>query len=307
LITVLAGGTGSAKLVRGLAAVTDDLTIISNVGDNIWLHGLYVCPDIDTVIYALAGILDARRGWGIRGDTFNFLKEIRRHGSPAWFSLGDRDMAVHVLRTRMLREGKTLSEITDIIRKQLGISTRIIPSTDDPLATSIVTDEGKMHLQEFWVKNRARPKIERLYYEGSSSAVPNEKALAAIRRSKAVIIATANPVSSIGPILAVKGFREALAAQRHKVIAVSPIIGQNAISGPAVKYMKACGIENSPEGVARYYGSSLGKMVIAESDHRMAEDIEKLGIRVFETDIMMKGRQSEKRLARYLVSGLREK
>jgi LPPG:FO 2-phospho-L-lactate transferase len=207
----------------------------------------------------------------------------------------------------MLREGKTLSEITDIIRKQLGISAKIIPSTDDPLATSIVTDEGKMHLQEFWVKNMARPKIERLYYEGSNSAVPNEKALAAIRRSKAVIIATANPVSSIGPILAVKGFREALAAQRHKVIAVSPIIGQNAISGPAVKYMKACGIENSPEGVARYYGSSLGKMVIAESDHRMAEDIEKLGIRVFETDIMMKGRQSEKRLARYLVSGLREK
>ena len=304
MITVLAGGTGSAKLVRGLAAVADDLTVISNVGDNIWLHGLYVCPDIDTIVYALAGILDVKRGWGIQADSFNFLRELRRHGAPAWFSLGDRDLAVHILRTQMLKEGKTLSEITEIMRKRLDISARIIPSTDDPLATSIVTDEGTMHLQEFWVKNKARPKIKRVYYEGSSSAIANERALAAIKRAKSVIIAPANPVSSIGPILAIHGFRDALDANKDNVIAVSPIVGSSAVSGPAVKYMKASRIENTPEGVAKFYGSSVGNMVIAESDHKMAAAIEKLDMNVFETDIIMKDKQAEIRLARYLVTRL---
>jgi LPPG:FO 2-phospho-L-lactate transferase len=207
----------------------------------------------------------------------------------------------------MLRQGTTLSEITSILSRQLGISARIIPSTDDPVTTSIVTEEGMMHLQEYWVKNKARPKIKRLLYEGSGSAMPNEKALAAIKRSEAIIIAPANPVSSIGPILAVRGFREALSAVRDRVISVSPIIGETAVSGPAVKYMKARGIKNTPDGVARYYGDSVGNMVIAESDHRLAAEIEKLGMKVFETNILMKDAKSERRLARYLVSRLREK
>jgi LPPG:FO 2-phospho-L-lactate transferase len=207
----------------------------------------------------------------------------------------------------MLKEGKTLSEITDIVRRRLKISAKIIPSTDDPLATCITTDGGMMHLQEYWVKNKARQRIKNVYYEGSSLAVPNEKALTAIRKSKTVIIAPANPISSIGPILAIKGFREALAANRDKVIAISPIVGASAVSGPAVKYMKASGIKNTPEGVARYYGSSVGNMVIAGSDHKMAEGIAKLGMKVFEADIIMKDMQAEKRLARYLVSRLREK
>lgn len=305
MITILAGGTGSAKLVRGLAAITDDLTVISNVGDNIWLHGLYVCPDIDTILYALAGILDTQRGWGIQNDTFNFLDQFRRHGEPTWFSLGDRDLATHVIRTHMIKRGDSLTQITETMRKKFRISARIIPSTDDQVTTTVLTNKGKMHLQEFWVKNGGRPQVRGVSFEGSAEAVPNHKALAAIRKSNTVIIAPGNPVSSIGPILAVKETRQALAEKKEKVIAVSPLIGESAVSGPALKYMKALGLENSPYGVAKYFGDAVGNFVIARSDHGLAAKIRDLGMAVFETDIIMKNKQAEIRLARYLVSGLK--
>lgn len=307
MITILAGGTGSAKLVRGFAALTDDLTVISNVGDNIWLLGLYVCPDIDTILYALSGILDRRRGWGIKNDTFNFLDQLGRHGVPNWFSLGDRDLATHVLRTERIKHGDTLSQITDSMRKSLGISARIIPATDDQVTTTILTNKGRMHLQEFWVRNGGRPQVEEVRFEGSESALPNEDALLAIRRSKLVIIAPANTVSSIGPMLALKGIRQALSEARERVVAVSPVIGSRAVSGPAVKYMKALGLENSPYGVAKYLGQAVGNFVIAKSDHGLAARIRDLGMAVLETDIMMKNIQAEIRLARYLVSRLRER
>jgi len=302
LITILAGGTGSAKLVRGFAAIAKDLTIISNVGDNIWLHGLYICPDIDTILYALSSLLDKKRGWGIRNDTFNFLSQLRRFDAPSWFSLGDRDLATHVLRTQMLRQGDTLSEITESMCKRLRINARIIPSTDDPVATTIQNRNGNMHIQEFWVKNKARPSVNRITFEGANSAIPNKDALSAIRRATMVIIAPANPVSSIGPILAINGFRDALEEKRDKVIAVSPIIGERAVSGPAVKYMKASGIKNSAAGVARYYGKAVGNFVIAKSDHNIVSEIESMGMNVFETDIVMKNKQAEIRLARYIAS-----
>ena len=305
MITILAGGTGSAKLVRGIAALTDDLTVISNVGDNIWLHGLYVCPDIDTILYALSGILDRRRGWGIRDDTFNFLDQVGRYGVPTWFSLGDRDLATHILRSERIKQGDTLSRITDSMRKSLGVSARIIPATDDQVTTTILTSKGRMHLQEFWVKNRGRPPVKDVNFEGADSALPNEDALLAIRRSKMVVIAPANPVSSIGPILAIKGIRQALAEVGEKVFAVSPIVRQSAVSGPAVKYMKALGFENSPYGVAKYLGKAVGNFVIAKSDHGLAAKIRDLGMAVLETDIMMKNEQAEIRLARYLVSRLK--
>ena len=307
MITIVAGGTGSAKLVRGLAALTNDLTVISNVGDNIWLHGLYVCPDIDTILYALSGILDKRRGWGIQNDTFNFLDQVGRHGEQTWFSLGDRDLATHVLRTQRIKQGDTLSSITDSMRKNLGISARIIPATDDQVTTSILSNKTRMHLQEFWVKYKGRPKVDDVTFEGSESALPNKDALLAIRRSKMVIISPANPVSSIGPTLAVKGIRQALSEVKERVTAVSPIVGQSAVSGPAVKYMKALGLENSPYGVAKYFAGAVGNFVIARSDHGLGAKIQNLGMEVLETDIMMKNKQAEIRLARYLVSGLKEK
>ncbi|MGI0037719.1 MAG: 2-phospho-L-lactate transferase [Nitrososphaera sp.] len=305
MITILAGGTGSAKLVRGVAELTDDLTVISNVGDNIWLYGLYVCPDIDTILYALSGIVDKKRGWGIQNDTFNSLDQLSRHGAPIWFSLGDRDLATHVLRTQRIKQGDTLSKITDSMRRSLGISPRIIPATDDQVTTTILTNKGRMHIQEFWVKNRGQPQVRGVAFEGSDSALPNEDALKAIKRSKMVIIAPANPVSSIGPMLAVRGIRQALVEKREKVVAVSPIIGESAVSGPALKYMKALGLENSPYGVAKYFGEAVGNFVIAKSDHGLAAKIRRLGMAVLETDIMMKNTQAEIRLARYLVSRLK--
>lgn len=307
MIAVLAGGTGSAKLVRGLAAITDDLVVISNVGDNLWLYGLYICPDIDTVVYALADLLDEKRGWGVRGDSFNFLDQARRLGLASWFSLGDRDLATHVLRTQMLRDGDRLSKVTDAMSRRLGVKAKIIPATDDQVTTCILTDRGKMHLQEFWVKHKGLPRVNGVSFDGSKTAIPNEKAINAIRRAGKIIIAPGNPVSSIGPTLAIKDFRRALTEKRNSVIAVSPIIGKSAVSGPAVKYMKAQGLANSPVGVAKYYGSSVGNFVIAKSDHGVASKIQDIGMKVFETDIMMKDKQAEIRLARYLVSGLSER
>lgn len=301
MITVLSGGTGSAKLVRGLAAITDDLTVICNVGDNVWLHGLYICPDIDTIVYALSGLLDRKHGWGIRGDTFNFLGQLRRHHVPSWFSLGDKDLATHVLRTHMLKQGFTLSESTEKQRKQLGVDLRIVPATDDQVTTTVVTDKGKMHLQEFWVKHKGMPDVRRITFEGAKAATPCKAAIDAIRAADSVVIAPGNPVSSIGPTLAVIGFRQELTKKRDRVIAISPVIGETAVSGPALKYMKALGLEISPVGVARYLAGAAGNFVISKSDHLIAGRIRELDMKVFETDIIMKNKQGEIRLARYVI------
>ncbi len=304
MITILAGGTGSAKLVRGFAALTNDITIISNVGDNIWQFGLYVCPDIDTIVYSLAGILDERRSWGIKDDSFNCLDQLRKYGVPTWFSLGDRDMATHILRTQMLRQGHTLTEITESTRKRLGISARIFPSTDDQVTTIISTAKGKMHLQDFWVKNKGTPRVTGVSFDGSETAIPNPNVIKAIRKASAVVVAPGNPVSSIGPIIAIKEIRQELRRKRSNVVAVSPIIGGRAISGPAADYMKAEGLDISSLGVAKYYRAFVGTFVISESDHSMASGIRKLGMTVLETNLVMKNKHAEIRLAGYLLKRL---
>lgn len=301
MITVLAGGTGSVKLVRGLAALTKDMTVISNVGDNIWLHGLYVCPDVDTIVYGLAGLLDERRGWGIRGDSFECLAQLEKLGAATWFSLGDRDLATHLTRTVMMNKGKSLSEVTEWMKRRYAISAGIIPATDNEMATKIITDRGKMHLQEFWVKHKGNPAVTGVQYDGAKSAKANHKAIEAIRKSDMVIIAPANPVSSIGPMVALAELRKGLAKNRDKVVAVSPLIGEAAVSGPAIKYMKALGLASSPAGVAEYYRDFAASFVIDTSDHRLAPKIQNLGMRVYETNITMKNRQGEIRLGRYLM------
>jgi LPPG:FO 2-phospho-L-lactate transferase len=306
LITVLAGGTGSVKLVRGLARSTKDMTVISNVGDNIWLYGLYVCPDIDTIIYGLAGLLDARRGWGIRGDTFECLSRLKKLGASAWFGLGDRDLATHLLRTSMIRGGKSLSEVTEWMRGRYSVAARVIPATDSEVTTKVLTGVGEMHLQEFWVRHRGTPKVTGIKYEGADKAAANRDAIDAIRRSDAVIIAPANPVSSIGPIVALADLQRELAQNRDRVVAVSPLIGEKAVSGPAVKYMMALGLESSPVGVAQYYRDFAGTFVLSKSDHRLAPRIECLGMRVYETNITMKSRQDEVRLGLHILSKIRK-
>jgi LPPG:FO 2-phospho-L-lactate transferase len=301
-ITVLAGGTGSIKLVRGLAAIEKEIAVICNVGDNIWIHGLYICPDIDTIIYGLANILDQKRGWGIKGDSFQCLAQLKKIGAPAWFGLGDRDLAIHLVRTSMMKDGKSLSEITNFFRGCYSISAQIIPATEKEVMTRIVTSTvGEIHLQEFWVKHRGRPKVTGIRYENASTATANPAALDAIRRCDAVVIAPANPVSSIGPIVALADLRNVLAQNRDKVIAISPLIGGKAVSGPAVKYMRALALKASSFGVAKYYRNFVSKFIISKEDHRMKSQIEALDMQVYETNITMKTKRDEVSLSRRLL------
>ena len=305
MITVLAGGTGSVKLVRGLASQTRDLTVISNIGDNIWLHGLYICPDIDTLIYGLADLLDKVKGWGIKNDSFGFLRQMEMLGEQTWFRLGDRDLATHLLRTNLLKNGKSLSEITEWLRNKYAISTKIIPATDSAIETKIITDKGEMHIQEFWIKHKGEPKVIDIIYDGANRSRINPEAIHALKRSKIIIIAPANPITSIGPMLAIKGVKKDLITERKKIVAISPLIGERAISGPAVKYMQALKLQNSPLGVAEYYSDFISTFVISRSDSDLSLKIQSLGIKVYETDILMKDGLDENRLASYLIKQLK--
>ena len=302
-ISILAGGTGSVKLVRGLAATKkEDIVVICNVGDNIWMHGLYICPDIDTITYGLANMLDQKRGWGISGDSFRCLAQMKKIGAQTWFGLGDKDLAIHLIRTSMMKDGKTLSEITNFFRKCYSISAQLIPATDREMTTRIVTRaKGDMHLQEFWVKHKGRPTVTGVRYDNAIVATANTAAIEAIKRCIAVVIAPANPVSSIGPMLALSDLRKHLVQNRDKVIAISPLVGRKAVSGPAVKFMRALGLENSSIGVARYYRDFVSKFIISAEDHKMKLQIEAFNMQVYQTNIIMKTRMDEVRLSKYLL------
>jgi LPPG:FO 2-phospho-L-lactate transferase len=302
LITVLAGGTGSVKIIRGFASrQEEELTVVSNVGDNIWLHGLYVCPDIDTVLYGLAGILSSR-GWGIEADSFSFLDQMEKLQQEVWFKLGDRDIATHLLRTAMIRQGRKLSEITDWMRKKYSVSTKIYPATDSELETIIITDKRPMHIQEFWVKYHGDPQITDIRYNGAENATANPELTNSLKNSDLIVIAPGNPVSSINPILMVKEIREQLKKSRQKVVAVSPLIGERAISGPAIKFMKAMKLTDSAFGVANFYSDIVGNFVIDSRDSIISSKIESLDMNVFHTDIVMRDLVDEKRLSSFIKS-----
>lgn len=302
MITVLAGGTGSIKIIRGLASGPDraKIRIVSNVGDNIWLHGLYVCPDIDTVLYGLAGIL-SERGWGIKGDTFSCLAQMEKIGEEIWFKLGDRDLATHLLRTSLRRKGRTLTEITDWMRKKYSVSEKIYPATDSNLETIIITEQGPMHIQEFWVKHQGDPKVKSIQYNGAEDATANPELIESLKNSDMIILAPANPITSITPILMVKEIKEQLKILRNKVLAISPLIGEQAISGPAIKYMKAMKLVNSALGVANFYSDIVGNFVIDLRDSPLSSKIGHLDMNIFQTDIIMRNSSDEKRLSSYIM------
>jgi LPPG:FO 2-phospho-L-lactate transferase len=302
LITVLAGGTGSVKIVRGFASeLGEDLTIVSNVGDNIWLHGLYICPDLDTVLYGLAGIL-SEKGWGIKDDSFSFLDQMEKLQQDVWFKLGDRDIATHLLRTALIKQGRNLTEITDWMTKKFSVPEKIFPATDSQLETIIVTDQGPMHIQEFWVKHHGNPKVRDIRYNGAENSTANPDLLNSLKNSELIVIAPANPISSINPIMKVREIGEVLTRLRKKVIAVSPLIGERAISGPAVKYMKAMNLTDSPLGVAAFYSDMVGSFIIDSHDSTMSSKISCLDMNVFQTDIIMKDSRDEKRLSSFIKS-----
>jgi LPPG:FO 2-phospho-L-lactate transferase len=275
--------------------------VVSNVADNIWLHGLYVCPDIDTVIYGLSGLLDKSRGWGVSDDSFVFIEQMRRLGQDSWFRLGDKDLALHLVRTRLLNEGKSLSWITEWMRKKFSISSVILPASDRHFETRIVTSVGEMHIQEYWVKNHAELDILNIRYDGIEQADPSARTLDAIRNSDLIVIAPGNPISSIGPITSIPSIRKELELRKKEVIAVSPIVGNKALSGPASKYLLAMGIESSSVGIASFYSDISSNLVISESDKEYENRIQRNGVDVHKTNIIMENEQDEIRLSNYIL------
>jgi len=283
--------------VRGFASQRTDINVVTNVGDNYWLYGMYICPDIDTITYGLADLLDHDKGWGIKKDTFGFLRQMEIFGEETWFRIGDRDTATHLTRTNMLKNGKSLSYITKWMCEKLSIEIKIVPVTDNTIETRIITDRGDLHLQEFWVKHRGLDEVKGIEYQGAEKVRPNPDAMNAIHDSSLIVIAPGNPLTSIGPILAIKGIRKELAKKKTKVVAVSPIIGNSAISGPTGKYLEAAGIEVSALGIAKMYADVCSNIVIDVKDRAQTKKIEELNINVHDTKIRMTNKQAEDALA----------
>jgi LPPG:FO 2-phospho-L-lactate transferase len=302
-VTALAGGIGAAKLLIGLAAIIDQhqMTVIANAGDDIYLHGLRVCPDLDTVMYTLAGVVDRERGWGVQDDSFECLRWLGRYGVAEWFNLGDRDLATHIRRTERLRGGASLCEVTGELAGALGVKCRILPMTDSYTPTMVETDEGRMHLQEYFVGRRCEPVVHGIEYEGIQEASPGRGVIEAIAEADAVVICPSNPFISIGPILAVPGVREALSDARQRVIAVTPIVGGRAIKGPAAVMMRSLGHEVSAVGVARIYRDFAGTFVLDEKDGQMATVVQEIGMRPVVTNTMMATEAEKRRLAEVIL------
>lgn len=299
MIVVLTGGTGGAKFVEGLYRVVtaQQLTCIVNTGDDFKWWGLHISPDLDSITYALAGRLSPERGWGIREDTFFCLQTMRELGEVSWFQIGDRDLAVHLLRSRMLAEGKVLSEATAAIAAKLGVDARILPMTDSPLATRIETPDGEFNFQEYFVKRRHRDQVKAVRFDGAAEARPAPGVVDAIHAASAVILAPSNPITSIGPILAVPGIREALRATPAGVAAISPIIGNSAVSGPAGTLMAAHGYPVSIAGVAQAYADFLDILIVDRRDADAARELNSPGLRVHCENILMRTADDKSRLA----------
>jgi LPPG:FO 2-phospho-L-lactate transferase len=303
-ITALAGGVGASKLLLGLHDVIDsrDLTVIVNTGDDITLHGLKISPDLDIVTYTLAGIVDAAKGWGYRGETFHALKRLAAFGRINWFNLGDRDLATHIHRSAMLAEGKSLSEVAEAIRLALSVKARILPMCDQPVPTMIDIAEGELHFQEYLVKRRAEPVVRGIRFAGVGKARPAAGVLEAIREADRIVICPSNPLISIGPILAVHGVRDALRTRKENVIAVCPIVGGKSLKGPSDKMLAELGHEPSAFGVAKLYADFTGIFVIDPADKTQAEPIRKLGMKVEVIPTVMKTRAQKRKLARSLLA-----
>ena len=304
MIVVLTGGTGGAKLIEGLSHAIDaaQLTVVCNTAGDFILHGLNISPDLDTIMYTLAGMSDRAKGWGIQDDTFTVLTQLEKLGAETWFKLGDRDIATHITRTRLLHAGLKLSDVTDQLRNSLGIKTRILPMSDHAIATRVETPEGEISFQEYFVKQGWQAEVKNVFYAGVEKSRPAPGVLEAIDAAAGIIICPSNPVTSIGPILAVPGIRDALKRVSVSIVGVSPIIGESAISGPAHKLMAAQGMESSALGAAKGYADFVDQFVIDNADEPLTKKLETLGIGVVKTSIRMKTLADKQALARQVLA-----
>ncbi len=301
MITALAGGVGASKFLDGLIRVLppEDVSIIVNTGDDIEMFGLYIAPDLDIVTYTLAGVVNRETGWGLAGDTFHCLDQLLRYTeTERWFNLGDRDLAAHIFRAQQMRAGGTLSEIADRLRTSLGVKSRILPMTDTHTPTTIITDEGEMHFQEYLVKHRAGPKVTGIRFENIESATPAPGVAEAILRSDAIIICPSNPLISAGPVLAVPGMRDLLRQTKAPVVAISPVVGGASLKGPTDRMLADLGMEVSATQVARLYSDFADVFILDLQDESAKAEIEALGLKVCVTNTVMSGLEEKIALAR---------
>jgi LPPG:FO 2-phospho-L-lactate transferase len=306
MIVVLAGGVGAARFLQGLVQVMPptDLTVVVNTADDLELHGLHVSPDLDSVLYHLAGLADEVRGWGVRDETFHALDLLGRYGAETWFQLGDRDLATHLFRTQLLRQGLPLSAATDRMRRALGVACPLLPMTDAGVATQVQTPDGWLPFQVYFVQRHCADTVLGVQFQGAEAAAPGPGVVEAIDAAEGVILAPSNPIVSLGPILAVPGVRAALRETAAPVAAISPIVSGAAIKGPADRMLRDLGHEVSAVGVAAYYGDLLDAFVLDTVDAALAPRVEVLGVRTFVTNTIMRGPAEKAALARVALTAL---
>lgn len=305
MIVTLAGGVGAAKMLAGLVQVVDpaEVTVIGNTADDVEMHGLHISPDLDTITYTLAGAVNPDTGWGLAGETWSAMDSLQRYGGNTWFRLGDRDLGTHLYRTQRLREGATLSEVTAEITEAWGLTLRLLPVTDDPLATMVTVDgEGEIGFQDYFVGRRHSVPVSKIRFAGAESAVAAPGVLDAIAGAEHLIVCPSNPIVSIGPLLSVAGVMSTLAARRSRVVAVSPIVAGAALKGPADRMMAELGHDPSVVGVARLYSPWAATLVVDEADADRAAEVEAEGMRCVVAPTVMTGPAEAAALARAVLS-----
>ena len=305
-IVALAGGVGAARFLDGLARVVspERLLVVGNTADDADIHGLHVSPDLDTVMYTLAGLAHPEHGWGLRGDSFRCLEALGRLGAETWFQLGDVDLATHLFRTERLREGRTLAEVTAELAKAFGVRGRLVPMSNSPVRSMIETASGDLEFQTYFVRRHARDRVLGVRWHGIEAARPAPGILESIGKAEAIIVCPSNPFISIGPILAIPGIREALRQNRSRVVAISPIVGGRALKGPAARMMKSMRLPVAASEVAKLYCDFLGVFVLDNKDRKQSAEIERLGIRPVVTNTIMSGLRERKALAKTVAREL---
>ena len=306
MIVMLAGGVGASKLILGFSRLLspDRLTVIGNTGDDIELFGLRICPDLDTILYTLCGKVNPETGWGIREDSVHCLKALQEFGGEGWFQLGDRDLATHIWRTSLLKQGRSLTQVTKRLCQAFGVHYKLLPMTDSYVPTYLVTDQGEFHLQEYLVREQCRPLLKELKYLNIEQAQPAAGVADAILKAEAVLVCPSNPFISIGPILAVPGIRELLIQTQAPVFAVTPIVNQRALKGPTAKMLSELSYAVSPTAIAEIYQDFLDVFVLDERDGELREEIEALNLRVLTSNTVMTNTEEKINLARRLLEML---
>jgi LPPG:FO 2-phospho-L-lactate transferase len=300
---VLAGGVGAAKFIEGLAHTinSENLKIIINTGDDIELFGLHICPDIDIITYTLANLVDKEKGWGFKEETFNCLSILKKYYKQDWFNAGDKDLATHIYRTDLFKNGMTKSEITRKICRKLGVKAELIPMCNQTFKTFIKTPEGVMHFEEYYIKHQCKPKILDVIFKGRENVQPTPGILKSFSAANKIIICPSNPIVSIGTILSIPRIKASLRSVKEKVYGISPIIEGTTVKGPADKLMKWNDLEVSSFGVAKFYQDILGHFIIDIKDKHLKPRIEELGIKTYCYDTLMVNLEKKKRLAEFVL------